>query len=301
MERIKLHGQCRFFKGYKRLQWVRIGIFRRCYLGVRNKKILLIGNPNFSDKVQKAHQIQNYLGLPAISGKDLAKAFENHINSMDITITDGKVNAVYPMGSYFGLQVSQDIYEAETVIVATGIVTGKAFKGENELLGRGVSYCATCDAPLYRNKTVAVVGYSPKEELEAEFLAEVCEKVLYIPMYKEETKLSDKVTIIDEKPTAVIGENKVKSLQTEKNNYEVDGIFILRDSIPPSQLVSGLEIKDNHIVVNSQMETNIKGCFACGDIVGRPYQYIKAAGQGNIAGLSAVAYLDAKRKAMGEN
>ena len=268
---------------------------------IRNKKILLIGNPNFSDKVQKAHQIQNYLGLPAISGKDLAKAFENHINSMDITITDGKVNAVYPMGSYFGLQVSQDIYEAETVIVATGIVTGKAFKGENELLGRGVSYCATCDAPLYRNKTVAVVGYSPKEELEAEFLAEVCEKVLYIPMYKEETKLSDKVTIIDEKPTAVIGENKVKSLQTEKNNYDVDGIFILRDSIPPSQLVSGLEIKDNHIVVNSQMETNIKGCFACGDIVGRPYQYIKAAGQGNIAGLSAVAYLDAKRKAMGEN
>lgn len=268
---------------------------------IRNKKILLIGNPNFSDKVQKAHQIQNYLGLPAVSGKDLAKAFENHINSMDITITDGKVNAVYPMGSYFGLQVSQDIYEAETVIVATGIVTGKAFKGENELLGRGVSYCATCDAPLYRNKTVAVVGYSPKEELEAEFLAEVCEKVLYIPMYKEETKLSDKVTIIDEKPTAVIGENKVKSLQTEKNNYEVDGIFILRDSIPPSQLVSGLEIKDNHIVVNSQMETNIKGCFACGDIVGRPYQYIKAAGQGNIAGLSAVAYLDAKRKAMGEN
>ena len=268
---------------------------------IRNKKILLIGNPNFSDKVQKAHQIQNYLGLPAISGKDLAKAFENHINSMDITITEGKVNAVYPMGSYFWLQVSQDIYEAETVIVATGIVTGKAFKGENELLGRGVSYCATCDAPLYRNKTVAVIGYSPKEESEAEFLAEVCEKVLYIPMYKEETKLSDKVTIIDEKPTAVIGENKVKSLQTEKNNYEVDGIFILRDSIPPSQLVSGLEIKDNHIVVNSQMETNIKGCFACGDIVGRPYQYIKAAGQGNIAGLSAVAYLDAKRKAMGEN
>ena len=268
---------------------------------IRNKKILLIGNPNFSDKVQKAHQIQNYLGLPAISGKDLAKAFENHINSMDITITEGKVNAVYPMGSYFGLQVSQDLYEAETVIVATGIVTGKAFKGENELLGRGVSYCATCDAPLYRNKTVAVIGYSPKEESEAEFLAEVCEKVLYIPMYKEETKLSDKVTIINEKPTAVIGENKVKSLQTEKNNYEVDGIFILRDSIPPSQLVSGLEIKDNHIVVNLQMETNIKGCFACGDIVGRPYQYIKAAGQGNIAGLSAVAYLDAKRKAMEKN
>lgn len=268
---------------------------------IRNKKILLIGNPNFSDKVQKAHQIQNYLGLPAISGEDLAKAFKNHINSMDITLTEGKVNAVYPMGSYFGLQVSQDIYEAETIIVATGVVTGKTFKGENELLGRGVSYCATCDAPLYRNKTVAVIGYSPKEEQEAEFLAELCEKVLYLPMYKEEVNLSDKVTIINEKPTAIIGENKVQSLQTEKNNYEVDGIFILRDSIPPAQLVSGLEIKDNHIVVNSQMETNIKGCFACGDIVGRPYQYIKAAGQGNIAGLSAVAYLDEKRKAMGEN
>ena len=260
---------------------------------IRNKKILLIGNPNFSDKVQKAHQIQNYLGLPAISGKDLAKAFENHINSMDITITDGKVNAVYPMGSYFGLQVSQDIYEAETVIVATGIVTGKAFKGENELLGRGVSYCATCDAPLYRNKTVAVVGYSPKEELEAEFLAEVCEKVLYIPMYKEETKLSDKVTIIDEKPTAVIGENKVKSLQTEKNNYEVDGIFILRDSIPPSQLVSGLEIKDNHIVVNSQMETNIKGVYAVGDCrVKDLRQVITASNDGAIAAINVEKYIN---------
>lgn len=182
---------------------------------IRNKKILLIGNPNFSDKVQSTSNTELFR-FACYFRKDLAKAFENHINSMDITITEGKVNAVYPMGSYFGLQVSQDIYEAETVIVATGIVTGKAFKGENELLGRGVSYCATCDAPLYRNKTVAVIGYSPKEESEAEFLAEVCEKVLYIPMYKEETKLSDKVTIINEKPTAVIGENKVKSLQTEK-------------------------------------------------------------------------------------
>lgn len=267
---------------------------------IRNKKILLIGKPDLSEKVRKAHQIQNYLGLPAISGENLAKAFEQHIQAMDIDITDGKVNAVYPMGDYFGLQISQDIYEAETVVVATGIVTGKAFKGEKELLGRGVSYCATCDAPLYRNKNVIVIGYSTKEEAEAEFLAEICEKVIYIPMYNEEVELSGKITVINEKPIAVIGENRVEFLQTEKNNYKADGIFVLRDSIPPAQLVTGLEIRNNHIVVNAQMETNIKGCFACGDIVGRPYQYIKAAGQGNVAALSAVEYLDAKKKAVGE-
>ena len=149
---------------------------------VRNKKVLLLGPANLSEKVQKAHLIQNYLGLPEISGEGLVKSYQKHLEAMNISVTDARVNAIYNMGSYFGIQASGEIYEADTVILATGVVTGKMLEGEKEFLGRGVSYCATCDAMLYRGKKVAVIGYSKSEEAEAEFLAEVVDKVYYFPM-----------------------------------------------------------------------------------------------------------------------
>lgn len=263
---------------------------------IRNKKILLIGSSRVSTKVEKAHTIQNYLGLPAIAGEDLGNAYLKHLKAMDIQITEDKVNAVYDMGGCFGIQAAKEIYEADSIILATGVVMGKPYPGESEFLGKGVSYCATCDAPLYRNKTVAVIGFSPKEEPEAEFLAEIAEKVYYFPTYKDEAKLSDKVEIIHEAPSAVEGEQFVEKLVTKENSYCVDGVFILRESISPAQLVPGIELNENHVAVNRQMATNIPGCFACGDITGKPYQYIKSAGEGNVAALSAVAYLDQKKR-----
>ena len=95
---------------------------------------------------------------------------------------------------------------------------------------------------------------------------------------------------------SVEGSLKVQELVTDRNRYDVDGGFFLRESVSPAQLVPGLKIEDNHIAVDRQMRTNLAGCFACGDAVGAPYQYIKSAGEGNVAALSAVAYLAEKKR-----
>lgn len=260
---------------------------------IRNKKILLLGSADLSEKVEKAHTVQNYLGLPAVSGADMQQAFLQHIGQMDITITEKKVNTIYPMGDFFGIQMGMEMAQADAVILATGVTADKPYPGENELLGKGVSYCATCDAPLYRGRTVAVIGFGPKEEEEAAFLAEVAEKVYYFPMYKGDIHAD--VTVVREKPEAILGEEKVQSVRTTSQEYPVDGVFVLRESILPEHLLKGLQLEGNRVVVNLNMETNIPGCFACGDLAGKPYQYIKAAGQGNVAALSAVEYLARKK------
>ena len=259
----------------------------------RNKNFVLIGSRNLSNKVEKAHAIQNYLGLPNVSGKDMMKAFQDHIDSMGIRITEERVSAVYAMGEYFALQAGEGMIEAEAVILATGVVAGKTLPGEDALLGRGVSYCATCDAALYRGKNVIVIGYSAKEEEEAEFLSGMAAHVTYIPMYNEPAELPEKVSIVREKPVEIKAEGGVKKVVTDRGEYEADGIFVLRDAISPGQLVPGLETDGSHVTVDRKMCASLPGCFAAGDIVGTPYQYIKAAGEGNIAAISAAAYVDA--------
>lgn len=263
---------------------------------IRNKKVLLLGSRDLSGKLNKAHEIQNYLGFPAVKGEDLAAAFQKHIAEMGISITEKRVSAVYAMGDYFALQAGEDMVEATAVILATGVVQGKPLPGEEELLGRGVSYCATCDAPLYRGKTAAVIGYSPREEAEAAFLSEVCTEVLYFPVYKEETDLPASVRVIREKVTGVENQDGKRLVRTADNSYTVDGVFILREAVSPGQLVPGLPTEGPHVTVNRKMEAGIPGVFACGDIVGTPYQYIKSAGEGNVAALSAVSYLDGLKR-----
>ncbi len=265
---------------------------------VRNKTVLLIGSNSSSDKVAKAHTIQNYLGLPNVAGADMAKAFLDHAKSMGVEITEDKVNAVYSMGQYFAIQCHNADYEASSVIVAAGMTTMKPFPGEMENLGRGVSYCATCDAALYKGKTAIILAYGPEDEEEAEFLAERAEKVYYLPQYEYAGNLGDNIQVTcDVKPATMEMKDGQAVLTTDGETYTADGIFILRQQIAPSQLVPGLKMNGNHIDVDRSMATNIKGLFACGDITGTPYQYIKAAGEGNVAALSAVGYLTELKKA----
>ncbi len=263
----------------------------------RNKTILLLGSRQMSEKVAKAHEIRNYPGLPAVKGEALAEAFRNHLDSMGIGITEQRVGAVYAMGDYFALQIGEEMAEAEAVILATGVVQANPLPGEKELLGRGVSYCATCDAPLYRGKTAAVIGYSPREEAEAAFLSEVCREVMYFPVYREETALPDNIRVIREKVTGIEQKDGGRIVRTENGAYAADGVFVLREAVAPDQLVPGLEADGAHVRVNRKMETSLPGVFACGDLTGTPYQYIKAAGEGNVAAISAAAYVDIKKKA----
>ena len=259
---------------------------------IRNKKILLFGNKELSGKISRAQEIRNYPGFPAISGEELAKKFREHLDAMEIEITEKRVAAVYAMGDYFALQAGEEMIEARAVILAGGVLQGKPLDGEEEMVGRGVSYCATCDAPLYRGKTAAVIGYTAREEAEAAFLAEVCAKVFYFPVYDGETKLPDSVEVVRAKVTGLGQADGKRVVHTDNGDYPADGIFVLREAVAPGQLVPGLQTDGPHVVVNRQMETNIPGVFACGDIAGIPYQYVKAAGEGNAAALSAVRWLD---------
>ena len=262
---------------------------------VRNKSVLLLGQPFSSDKVSKAHTIQNYLGLPEVTGDDLAKAYMNHLKKMELEITNDRVNAIYAMGDYFAVQCHGGDYEASAVILAAGMSAMKPFEGEMENLGRGVSYCATCDAALYKDRTAIIVAYSREDESEAAFLAERASKVYYLPQYEGCDILSDKIEVIkDLKPKKIVPTDGQMTLVTDKCDIAADGIFILRQQVAPSQLVPGLQMDGNHVAVDRGLHTNIKGLFAAGDITGTPYQYIKAAGEGNVAALAAVDYLSKK-------
>ena len=257
---------------------------------IRKKNIILIGSKNSSVKVEKAHTVLNYLGLPEIPGSEMAQRFLDHAASMGVSITEDQITAVYSMGSSFVLQGAKNSYEASSVILATGVVNGKPYPGEEKYLGRGVSYCATCDGAFYKGKTVAVIGGSPKEEDEAKFLCDYAAKVLYFPLYKDEVSQGG-YEVVREMPQEILGEMKVTGLKTNAGVHTVDGVFILREAIAPGQLVPGLETVGPHVKVNIDMSTSLPGVFAAGDIAGLPYQYIKSAGQGNIAALSAVNYL----------
>lgn len=267
---------------------------------VRGMNLLLIGSNQLSNKVTKAHTIDNYLGIPGVSGRELAQAYSNHLKSMQIAITEDKVNAVYNLGEYFAIQGHVTNYEASSVILAAGMTTVKPYPGELENLGRGVSYCATCDAALYRGKEAIIIAGSAKDEAEARYLSQIADKVYYLPLYEGAFNIEDnKLEVItDAKPVSITKQDGRMKLLVDfaPDGIVADGIFIMREQIAPSQLVPGIKMDGNHVLVDRKMCTGTQGLFACGDITGTPYQYIKAAGEGNVAALSAARYLSEMTK-----
>jgi thioredoxin reductase (NADPH) len=261
---------------------------------IRNKKIILFGNKELSNKIIKAPKINNYLGLKNITGEQLKENFSAHIKDMDIDITAERINNIYAMGDYFTLMANEKTYEATAVILATGIEFSKPLPGELEYLGRGVGYCATCDAPLYKGKVAAVIGYNKEAEEETNFISEIVGKVYFLPMFKGEYTLNPNVEVITGVPVEIKGTDKANRLVLKDREINTDAIFILKDSVSPDQLVPGLEMDEMHIKVNRKMETNLAGLYAAGDITGKPYQYIKAAGEGQVAALNAVSFINNK-------
>ena len=202
-------------------------------------------------------------------------------------VLHGKVDQIILTGG-----IAYNPYTAEVLKDYLGwIAPITVYPGEDELLGRGVSYCATCDAHFYKGKAVAVLGYNAESCREADFLAETCARVLYFPVVPHEVNVGPNVTVVRERVLSIPGTMRAEGVQTDKALHPVDGVFVLRDAVAPDKLVPGLATDGPHVAVDAQMRTNLPGCFACGDLAGKPYQYIKAAGQGNIAALSAVEWL----------
>lgn len=270
------------------------GISAAINLKIRKKEFLLIGSKEFSAKVQKAELIQNYVGMPSVSGCELSDALSKHLEDMEIEVTEARVNSIVRMGDKFMLSAGSDMHETKSVVLATGVEFSKKIDGEDEFLGKGVSYCATCDGFFYRGRTIAVIGSSKEAEKELDYLAGLAGKVYYFPLYKldADVKMRENVAVVTERPVKLVGEERVNGIiDRAENTREIEGVFFLKDALVPSTLLKGLEDDGMHIVVDRQMRTNISGVFACGDCTGRPYQYMKAAGEGNIAAHSVVEYL----------
>ncbi len=262
---------------------------------IRNKDFILLGSDFCSPKLAKAPQIDNYLGFHEIKGEDLRQNFLNHVKAMGIEVIPWKVLNIYP-GPPFTLVGNNESFEADAVILATGVSPTKLLPGETELLGRGVGYCATCDGPLYKGKKVAIVSYSHEGEAEANFMAEICAEVYYLPFYKEVGQLDSRIIQKKARVKEISGTQKVEKLVLDNEEISVDGVFVLRESLPAEQIVPGLEMDKGAIKVNRDLETGIPGLFAAGDCSGQPYQLNKAVGEGGTAALSAIKYLDEMKK-----
>ena len=268
------------------------GLSAALNLKTYKKSFVWFGSKSLSDKVRKAEKITNYPGFPELTGQELFAHFEDHIQSAGLEITEKTVTNVMSEGNYYRVLADNEIYEAKTLILAMGVMTAKLLKGEDELLGRGVSYCATCDGMFYKDKEIAVLCNDPKYEHEVEYLADLAAKVTYFPLFSDSQVKKENVTISKDFPVEVNGIDRVTGLTLKSGEIlSVDGVFCLRNAIALSKLIPELEIENGHIVVDRAQKTNLPGCFAAGDCTGRPYQYTKAVGEGNVAAHSCISYL----------
>ena len=180
---------------------------------IRHKSFYLFGSAGLSDKVQRSECVSNYPAFFDISGKDLNKKFSEHLKKADILVIEKRVTGIYNMGGYFALLSDQEEFDAKSIILATGVEVSRPIKGERELLGRGVSYCATCDGNLYKGKTIAVICDNAPMEEEAQYLADLAEKVYYQPLFKESKFSADHVQILNSPVTEILGENRVSAVR----------------------------------------------------------------------------------------
>lgn len=249
----------------------------------RGRSVLVVSNPLEENPLWPAERVDNYPGLPGVSGAELLTTLRRHAERSGAEFLTGRVLSSVQMPEAWYVSVGPDMYNARALILAAGVARGKKFPGEAEFLGRGVSYCATCDGMLYREKDVAVLGYSDSARQEAEFLE----------------RIGCRVTYFDRPRTCEIqGTDRVRSVTCDGKTAEVDCVFILRPTLAPTDLFPGLAVEKGYVAVDRRMATNLPGLFAAGDCTGGPLQAVKAAGEGLIAGQSAAAYVsDLERQA----
>ena len=256
----------------------------------RGKSVLVIGNRWQDSPLARAERVDNYLGLPAGSGKDLLAQFYDHAVKAGADFVTGRAVSMMVYGGVFATVGSQ-VYDGKALILAPGVQRQAKYPGEETYLGRGVSYCATCDGMLYRGKPVAVAGRSPDAPLEANYLKSLGCQVTYVAAQRPEG-LDGDIPFVRGSRLAVIGEQAVTALEVDGVKLPCAGVFILRQAVAPTDLLPQLETENGVIRVDRTMATNLPGVFAAGDCTGGPLQVAKAVGEGHVAALSACAWLE---------
>lgn len=241
----------------------------------RGRSVLVVSNPMEENPLWRAEKVDNYLGLPGVSGPELLRTLRRHAEEAGAEFRTGKVLNAMQMSGVWYVSVGNDMENAKAVILAAGVARGKKFPGEAAFLGRGISYCATCDGMLYRGKAVAVLGYSDTARHEAAFLEGLGCAVTYFDRPKD---------------CVITGGDRVESVTCDGKTVEAEGVFLLRPTMAPTDIFPGLAVENGYVAVDRKMATDLPGVFAAGDCTGGPLQVSKAAGEGLVAGQSAAAY-----------
>lgn len=263
---------------------------------VHNKSVVLFEAAGFGDKLRRASKINNIPGIMTISGIDFMENLLEQTLSYEPVIVKERVQSVF-IGEPFTLMTADNVFQAKSVILATSVAMSKTVPGERALLGRGVSYCASCDGHFFEDKDIAVYINTLAYQQDVELLASLAKNMnLYIggalQLPREWLDTLPASVVVHKKAIvqSVEGEKAVTAIHTNEGMKTVDGVFFLRDTYPPENLVEGVILDGNSVAVNRHMETNFKGLFAAGDVVGTPLQVAKAVGEGQMAAFSAVAY-----------
>ncbi len=259
----------------------------------RDKRVIVVGNLMEQSALARAERVDNYPGMPGLTGIELLEKLKSHAEDMGAEFVTGRVIAAMSWGDSYALTVGSEVYQGGALVLAPGVVQTAKYPGEERLLGRGVSYCATCDGMLYRGREVMVVGRTDDAPAEANFLHSVGCKVTYIDT-KRPDDLDAGIGYLPLGKLEVTGENRVDGIILNGEPHPCDGVFVLRKAVAPADLLAGLELENGAIRVDRSMATNLPGVFAAGDCTGRPYQVAKAVGEGLTAGECAAEYLDSK-------
>lgn len=271
------------------------GLSAALNLKLHNKSVLWFGSKELSEKAGKAEKIANYPGLPMVSGRELNQIFLRQAEEMELEITEKMVTTIMDGGGFYMLLADNEMYEAKTLLFAIGAVSAKGVEGEEKLLGRGVSYCATCDGFLYKGKTIGVYCASKRFEHEVEDLAAIAEKVYLYTPYADCAVKGESVERLPKPIRRVLGESRVTGIRlTSGEELPLDGVFFLRSAVAPGALLADLKMDGPHIPVDRMGRTNLPGVFAAGDCTGTPYQIAKAVGEGNTAAHGILEYLSEK-------
>ena len=256
----------------------------------RDKSVLVIGNRWQDSPLAKAERVDNYLGLPGLTGTEILETFYRHAAGMGVEFVVGKAISLMAWNGFM-VTVGSQVYEGKALILAPGVVRQAKYHGEEEYLGRGVSYCATCDGMLYRGKPVSVVGRSSDAPHEANYLKSLGCQVTYVSP-QPPVGLDEGIPYVKASRLAIQGEQTVTGLEADGALIPCNGVFILRQAVAPTDLLPSLETQAGYIKVDRRMATNVEGVFAAGDCTGVPLQVSKAVGEGHVAALSACEYLD---------
>lgn len=289
------------------------GITAGIYAGRQRLKTLLVTKQFGGQIGNKAVEIENWPGIPKIAGSDLINNFVEHLKKQEVEIKFGEVRKVEKENESFAVLLSEnEKIEAKSVIVATGSDPRPLeVPGEKEFIGKGVSYCVTCDGPMFKEKTIAIIGGGNAGIEAGIFMANYAKKIYVLEFKeelnadernKEEIKGSDKIKVITSAAVKEIrGDKFVKELlyedlkEKETRKLDVEGLFVEIGNQPATSFVKELvdfNKRDEIEVEYETCRTKTKGLFAAGDVnTGVNKQIVTAAGEGCKAALSAYKYI----------